>query len=134
MAITEVASQVTTKRLFNIVSGGQQLMRSVYYSRQTSTKFLWQKQKEVLSRIGSVSWRWSSSSRGVAEESTSTGDLNGDSAPPAVHADSNSYGVKGDNQAADSSLEEFDNKGDGQEGLQDVGYDMSKVSKPAGDE
>lgn len=132
MAATQVATQVTTKRLFNIMSSGQALMRSVYYSRQTSSKFLWQKQKEIFSMVGSVSRRWSSSNsvaEGAAEESSSA-------APPAVDADAKSYGVvqEDHHQVANSSHEEHSKTGDDQEKLSETGYDMSKVTKPSGDE
>lgn len=137
MAATQVATQVTTKRLFNIMSSGQALMRSVYYSRQTSSKFLWQKQKEVFSMVGSVSRRWSSSnSSSVAENSVETSSSSSSSAPPAVDADPKSYGgVQEDaHQVASNTHEEHDKRGIDQESFRDVGYDMSKVSKPSGGE
>lgn len=137
MAATQVAAQVTTKRVFNIMSSGQALMRSVYYSRQTSTKFLWQKQKEVFSMVGSVSRRWSSSSS-VAEGATASSpdESSSSTAPPAVHADTKSYGgVQEDHhEVANSSHEEHTNRGDDQEKLADTGFDLSKVTKPSGDE
>lgn len=135
MAVTQVATQVTTKRLFNIMSSGQSLMRSVYYSRQTSSKFLWQKQKEIFSMVGSVSRRWSSSSS-VAEGAASNAEDGSSVAPPAVDADTRSYGSVQENphEVASSSHEDDDNRSDDQEKLSDTGYDMSKVSKPAGGE
>lgn len=138
MAVTQVATQVTTKRVFNIMSSGQALMRSVYYSRQTSTKFLWQKQKEVFSVIGSVSRRWSSSSSVVEETSSASPseESSTSSAPPAVEADTKSYGgVQEDpHKVASGTHEEHDKSGTDQESIRDVGYDMSKVSKPSGGE
>jgi hypothetical protein len=137
MAATQVATQVTTKRLFNIMSTGQALMRSVYYSRQTSSKFLWQKQKEIFSIVGSVSRRWSSTSSGsVAEGATQDEDSTDSAAPPAVDADTKSYGtVQEDHQqVASSAHDEHSSKGDDQERLSDTSFDMSKVSKPSGDE
>jgi len=143
MAITQVAAQVTTKRAYNIVSSGQALMRSVYYSRQTSSTFLWQKQKEVFSMIGSVSRRWSSSSSAVEEGSsvsetttTTTTTTSSSSAPPAVDADHKSYGGIQDDphKVASDTHGEHDKRGDDQESISSVGYDMSKVSKPAGGE
>jgi hypothetical protein len=110
-------------------------MRSVYYSRQTSSKFLWQKQKEIFSMVGSVSRRWSSSSS-VAEGGVSSTEESSSAAPPAVDADTRSYGgVQEDrNKVASITHEEHANRGDDQENLSDTGYDMSKVSKPSGDE
>lgn len=140
MAITQVAAQVTTKRAYNIVSSGQALMRSVYYSRQTSSTFLWQKQKEVFSLFRSVSRRWSSSSS-TAEEGSSVSETktttnSSSSAPPAVDADPKSYGGVQDDphKVASDTHGEHDQRGDDQESISSVGYDMSKVSKPAGGE
>lgn len=142
MAITQVAAQVTTKRAYNIVSSGQALMRSVYYSRQTSSTFLWQKQKEVFSMMRSVSRRWSSSgsaaeeSSSVSETTTTTTTTSSSSAPPAVDADIKSYGGVQDDphKVASDTHGEHDKRGDDQESISSVGYDMSKVSKPAGGE
>lgn len=142
MAVTQVAAQVTTKRVFNVVSSGQSLMRSVYYSRQVSSSFLWQKPKEVFSLIGrTVSGRWSSSSTSTVEESSSSvsspeDTTSSSSAPPAVDAHPKSYGGIQDDphKVASSTHEEHDQRGDDQESISSVGFDISKVSKPAGGE
>lgn len=133
---TQVASQVTTKRLYNIMSTGQALVRSVYYSRQTSSSFLWKKQKEVFSMIGGASRRWSSTSSTTeegAEFSTSPGSS---AAPPAVEADTRSYGTvqEDGHKVANDTHDEHKDRPLEQESLESVGYDMTKVSRPAGDE
>jgi hypothetical protein len=133
---TQVASQVTTKRLYNIMSTGQALVRSVYYSRQTSSSFLWKKQKEVFSMIGGASRRWSSTSSTTeegAEFSTSPGSS---AVPPAVEADTRSYGTvqEDGHKVANDTHDEHKDRPLEQESLESVGYDMSKVSRPAGDE
>lgn len=131
---TQVASQVTTKRLYNIMSTGQALVRSVYYSRQTSSSFLWKKQKEVFSMIGRVSRKWSSTSSQAAEEGAESSTSS--AAPPAVEADIKSYGTvqEDEHKVANDTHDEHKERPIEQESLESVGYDMSKVSKPSGGE
>jgi len=89
--------------------------------------------------VGSVSRRWSSSSS-VAEESSSVSTQEetktSSAAPPAVDAHPKSYGgIQEDaHGVASGTHEEHDNRGDDQESIRDVGYDMSKVTKPSGGE
>lgn len=115
-------------------------MRSVYYSRQVSSKFLWQKPKEVFSMLGtSVSRRWSSSSSSVSESSSispAEPDTSSAAAPPAVDADIKSYGAiqEDHHEVASRTHEEHEERGVDQENYRDVGFDMSKVSKPSGGE
>ncbi len=156
-ATTQVATQVTTKRLYNLMSGGQALMRSVYYSRQVSSSALWKKPHEVLgflSRVGSKRWAGPSSMQEeseevVLQEQKQPSEHNVESTaqqqetstvsntiPAATENSGKSYGAVQDDphHVAHSTHEEWNSKEDDQERLETVNYDMSKVTRPSGGE
>lgn len=86
--------------------------------------------------IGGASRRWSSTSSTTeegAEFSTSSGSS---AAPPAVEADTKSYGTvqEDGHKVASDTHDEHKERPIEQESLESVGFDMSKVSKPAGGE
>lgn len=87
--------------------------------------------------IGRVSGRWSSTTTtaSVAEGSEDTSSSSS-SAPPAVDADAKSYGAVQEDahKVATGTHNEDDKHGEIQESISDVGYDMSKVTKPSGSE
>lgn len=136
MAATQVAAQVTTKRVYNLMSSGQALMRSVYYSRQTSSSFLWKKQREIFSAVGSASRRFATGMPEASQRTEENPEASGSSAPPAVDSDTKAYGTMQEDahKVAKDSHEEYNKKDDEPESLESTGYDISKVSKPAGDE
>jgi len=130
---------------YSSMAGRQALMRSVWYdyyycSPGTSTELLWRK----FASMGTVSRGWSSRSR-HSEGGTNNNNRaeevedpqgSSSSAPPAVDADAKSYGglQQHPGKVADRAHEEHVKHGIDQESIRDVGYDMSKVSKPSGDE